>query len=130
MTLYDAVNMSKVGINSGIILITLGILGYFAGGMVSWTALIPAIFGLLILIPSLIARNPDKLKLGMHIAATFGLLGFFAPLGRIIPTAAKGEFVFNLATASMIGMLVVCGIFLVLCIKSFKEARQNKASGN
>ena len=63
--------------------------------MQSWTALIPAIFGIPILLASLLARNPEKLKLGMHIAAVFGLLGFLAPLGRIIPTVAKGTFEAN-----------------------------------
>ena len=84
-------NMPKIGINTGIILIALALLGYLGGGMESWTALIPAIAGAPILLSSLLAKNPNKLKLGMHIAATFALLGFLAPLGRIIPTAIKGE---------------------------------------
>ena len=119
-------NVTKIGILTGTILIGLALLGYFGSGRESWTALIPSFFGVPILLASLLARNPEKRKLGMHIAATFGLLGFLAPLGRIIPKLAKGEFVFNLAGTAMITMAVVCGVFLVLCIKSFIDARRKK----
>jgi hypothetical protein len=122
-------NMPKIGINTGIILIALALLGYLGGGMESWTALIPAIAGTPILLSSLLAKNPNKLKLGMHIAATFGLLGFLAPLGRIIPTAIKGDFELKLSTGCMIAMSLVSAIFMVQCIKSFKAARQARLKG-
>ena len=122
-------NMPKIGINTGIILIALALLGYLGGGMESWTALIPAIAGAPILLSSLLAKNPNKLKLGMHIAATFGLLGFLAPLGRIIPTAIKGDYELKLSTGCMITMSLVSAIFMVQCIKSFKAARQARLKG-
>ena len=117
-------NISKNGITTGIILIALALIGYLGSGMESWTALIPAIAGVPILLGSLMARNPAKLKTGMHIAALFGLLGFIAPLGRIIPKSIKDEFSLSLATGCMIAMSVVCAIFVVLCVKSFKAARR------
>ena len=120
-------NITKNGINTGIILIALALLGYLGGGMQSWTALIPAIAGVPILLGSLLARNPDKLKLGMHIAATFGLLGFLAPLGRIIPTAIKGDLELKLSTGCMITMSLVSAIFVIQCIKSFKAARRARS---
>lgn len=120
-------NITKNGINTGIILTALALLGYLGGGMQSWTALIPAIAGVPILLGSLLAKDPDKLKLGMHIAATFGLLGFLAPLGRIIPTAIKGDFELKLSTVCMITMSLVSAIFVVQCIKSFKVARQARS---
>ena len=115
--------MANKGIVTGLILIALGLIGYIGGGRVSVTALIPAFFGLPILLSSLLARSPEKRMLGMHIAVLFGLLGFIAPLGRIIPKAAKGEFELGLATGSMIAMSVVCLIFVIQCVKSFKAAR-------
>ena len=121
-------NITKIGVNTGIILIALALLGYLGGGMQSWTALIPAIAGVPILLGSLLARNPAKLKLGMHIAATFGLLGFLAPLGRIIPSAIKGDFELKLSTGCMITMSLVSAIFVVHCIKSFKAARQARST--
>ncbi len=120
-------NITKTGITTGIVLTALALLGYLGGGMQSWTALIPAIAGVPILLGSLLAKDPARLKLGMHIAATFGLLGFLAPLGRIIPTAIKGDFELKLSTGCMITMSLVSAIFVVQCIKSFKAARQARS---
>ena len=116
-------NMPTKGIVTGLILIALGIIGYFGTGRESVTALIPAFFGLPILLSSLLARAPAKRMLGMHLAIVFGAIGFVAPLGRIIPKAVKGEFQFGLATGAMIVMSVVCLIFVMQCVKSFKAAR-------
>ncbi len=117
-------NMIRVGIITGILLILVGIGGYIMGGAASVTALIPAFFGLPILISSLIAIK--NLKLGMHIAAVFGLLGFIAPLGRLIPVSIQGEFVLNLATISQLLMIGICGVFLFLCVKYFIDVRKAK----
>lgn len=119
-------SITQKGIATGLILIALALIGYFGSGMASPTAFIPAFPGIFILAGSLLARNPDKQKMGMHLAALFGLLGFIAPLGRIIPTALKGTFELNLATACMIAMLLVCLWFVIACVKSFKEARRNR----
>ena len=118
--------MTKVGIVTGIILIGIALLGYFGSGMESWTALIPSLFGLPILAASMIARLPEKLKLGMHIASVFGLLGLIAPLGRIIPSMTKGTFTFNLAGFALLSMAVICGTFLFLCVKYFIDVRRSK----
>ena len=116
----------KAGVVTGVVLIGLGLVGYVGSGMQSVTALIPAFFGIPILLASLLATK--KLKLGMHIAATFGLLGAIAPLGRIIPKTMKGEFELTLASSSMILMALTCLVFVVVCIKSFRDARKNRES--
>ena len=121
-------NITQKGIATGVILIALALTGYLGSGMESWTALIPTFAGVPIPVGSLIARDPAKQKHGMHLAALFGLLGFLAPLGRIIPTVAKGEFVLNLATGCMIAMTVASAIFVFFCVQSFKEARRNRES--
>lgn len=121
-------HMPRKGIIAALILIALGLVGYFAGAMVSATALIPAFFGFPLLLSSLLAKKPAKLKLGMHLAAVFGLLGFLAPLGRIIPKLAQGEFEFSFATSSMLLMSIVCGVFLFLCVQSFRAARKARQS--
>lgn len=113
-----------IGMSTGIILIAMALAGYYGSGAVSKTAFIPAVPGILIILSCLVALV--KLKLGMHLAALFALLGFIAPLGRIIPTAIKGTFEFDLAGIMMILMGVVCLAFLVLCVKSFIDARRNK----
>ncbi len=117
-------NMPRKGILAGAVLIGVAVVGYLATGMKSWTALIPAFAGAPILVASLIAREERMLKHGMHVAAVFGLLGFLAPAGRLVPKVAKGEVELNVATLAMFAMAVVCGVFLVLCIQSFKAARR------
>lgn len=122
-------NPSYLGIIIGGILILLGVFGYLAGGRASVTALIPAFFGIPLAIASAFGLKTAFQKHAMHIASIFGLLGFLAPLGRIIPQAAQGEFVLNLAGFSMILMSLLCGIFFIACFKFFLDARKaRKAS--
>ena len=75
-------NMAKKGIVTGLVLIALGMIGYFVGGRVSVTALIPAFVGLPILLSSLLARSPEKRKLGMHLAVFFWAAGISGVLGE------------------------------------------------
>jgi len=119
-------NMPIVGVVFGVILIILGIAGYFGGEPKSITAFIPSVVGLVLLIASAISFKECRLKMGMHIAATIGLLGFVAPFGRIIPTVIKGEFTLGLATGCMIAMSGICLVFVLLCVKSFIDARRGK----
>ncbi|MEM1157092.1 MAG: hypothetical protein AAF649_05780 [Verrucomicrobiota bacterium] len=117
-------NMPLIGTVFGLLLIGIGVGGYVGGEMASKTALIPAFFGLPILISSLIAFKEACLKHGMHAAAIFGVLGFLAPLGRVVPQTLKGEFELNLAGGCMLAMIAVSGVFVALCVKSFKDARR------
>lgn len=116
--------MPKVGIFTGLLLVGLGIAGYFIGGRSSLTAFIPAFFAIPLLIVSALSLKPSFLKLGMHLAATLGLLGFIAPLGMVIPKLIKGSLEWKLSTYSMLAMSVICGIFVALCVKSFIDVRK------
>jgi len=84
--------VAKLAIGFAVALIALGVGGYFAAAAEarSLTALIPAIAGGLLLICGLLAMNPAIRMHAMHGAAMVGLLGFLAPLGRLIPQAIKG----------------------------------------
>jgi multisubunit Na+/H+ antiporter MnhF subunit len=121
--------MPKVTIITGLILIALGLVGYFVlgGDAPSKTALIPAFFGVPIAGLGLLAMRPNARKIAMHIAVVLGLLGFIAPLGRVIPVAIKGELQLVASTFMLISMAVVCLVFVVLCVRSFMAAR--KAAG-
>ena len=116
----------KKGTFTGLILIALALASYLGTGMKSLTAFIPAVAGLPTLLGSLIARNPDRLKMGMHIAALFGLLGFLAALGKIVSSLITRSFELKLSTVSVIAMPIITGIFIILCVQSFKEARRNR----
>ena len=88
------------------------------------TALIPAFLGLPLALVSAVGLKESLRKHAMHLASIFGLLGLLAPLGRIIPALARGEFGFDLAGTSMVLMALLSGIFFVLCFKSFLDARK------
>ena len=120
--------MAKVAIGIGIALIALGLYGYFAVDETtrSWTALIPAIAGALLAVLGFIALDPNMRKHAMHAAAVVGLLGFLAPLGRIIPQTMRGNPPSGLAGFSQIAMAALCLIFLILCVRSFINARKTR----
>lgn len=124
--------MPQVTIGYGLILILLGLAAYFSSGGASVTALIPAFFGLPVLIAGLLARKENLLKHAMHAAAVLALLGF---LGTV-PGLVK---VFTLLGGGTVGrpsavivqavMAVLSLIFLILCIRSFIQARKAREAG-
>ena len=118
--------MTIVGIYCGIVLILIGLAGYFYGisiGHASPTALIPAAFGLAIAILAAIGKAKDNLRMHMmHIAVLIGLLGFILPAGRLI--ANYRNFTLGAAAISQIAMAAVCLVFVILAVKSFIDARR------
>jgi len=118
--------MPSLSIFCGVLLILIGILGYVAGVMTdraSYTALIPAIFGALLLLLGVIARAKENLRKHlMHAAVVVALLGFIATAGRLIPRL--GELTFSGAEIAQISMAAVCLLFVVLAVKSFVGARR------
>ena len=49
--------MAKITITFGVLLILLGVIGYLAPGIHSLTALIPAVFGLVLVVLGFLART-------------------------------------------------------------------------
>lgn len=121
--------MPATAILFGRLLILLGIIGYGYGiysGAASFTALIPAIFGLILMVLGHIASSKESLRKHiMHAAVVVGLLGFLLPAGRILSTL--GNFKFSFAAAMLILMAVLCGAFVALCVKSFIDTRRSGA---
>jgi hypothetical protein len=112
----------------GLILIALGAGGYFGTGTTSMTAWIPAFFGAPILLLGLLAHKDSMRKHAMHGAVLLGLLGFLGALVRVIQVLIAGEIKLPVAFAMTCGMAVVCGIFVLLCIRSFIQARKARAA--
>jgi uncharacterized membrane protein (UPF0136 family) len=116
----------------GVLLVADGVIGYVQqeSGSASPTALIPAAIGGVLLVCGLLAFKDNLRKHVMHLAVLVGLLGAlggFMPLIRqynknnsfdpAIPSAVSGEI-----------MILVCGIFVALCVKSFIDARKARQS--
>jgi len=111
----------------GILLILLGLGGYFGTGSQSVTALIPSFFGIIILILGILAKNEKWRKHLMHsslILAFLGLLGSFSGLPKIFVIIGGGDVVRPAAVISQTIMALICIIYLLIGIKSFIVARR------
>ena len=122
--------MPSITIICGVILILIGVIGYAYGmsdGNASPTALIPAAFGLVLAVLGAASRAREDLRKHlMHAAVTVGLIGFLITAGRLVMNLSR--LTLNAATVAQITMSLVCLIFVILCIKSFINARRNTAA--
>lgn len=120
--------MPSAAITSGVLLILIGIIGYvfsIVDGNTSITALIPAAFGLLLLIFGAVARSKENLRMHiMHAAVLVALIGFLIPAYRIL--SHLSDIKVSLAVLSQAAMSVICLGFVILSVKSFIDARRNR----
>ena len=114
--------MSSTTILFGVLLTLLGLAGYVLTGASSPTALIPVIFGLLLLALGLLARSEPMRKHAMHAAATIALLGCGGALFGLLRTPAGPRS--PMAVSSQAAMVILTAVFVGLCIKSFIDVRR------
>lgn len=107
----------------GLILIVLGVASYMLTGRTSLTAMIPAFFGVVLVICALVARQESARKHAMHAAVAVGLLGGLAALGRGIPAALAGD-AMRPAVLSQLVMGVLLLVYVALGVQSFIAARK------
>jgi len=120
--------MAKITIVFGVLLLLLGAGAFVVLGHHPHT-LIPAGFGLLLVIFGALANTPDSKRrmLFMHIAVTVGLLGFLGTIPGIIGSIhlAAGQFVARPDAAKVQAIMgTLCFIFVALCVRSFIAARR------
>lgn len=113
--------MPKLALSIAAILIAIGLIGYLPSGQV--TAMIPAFVGAVLGVLGLIALNPPARKHAMHAAAAVALLGFLAGAGRAAKSLPSPDAPL-LAKVSISAMALLCGVFVVACIRSFIAARR------
>jgi hypothetical protein len=118
--------MPNTAIWCGRILILIGLIGYGWGlynGTPSYTALIPAAFGLAIMICGHLAAAKENLRKHlMHAAVLIATLGFLLPLIRLVPNIPN--LTLSAAVLSQLAMVTVCLIFVILSVRSFVAARR------
>ena len=126
--------MARLTILFGMVLILLGGFGFVATGSHFPTALIPAAFGAVLAILGFFAHTPDAKRrmLLMHIAVTIGLIGFLGTVkGGIIDyllmTINGQQFPHPAAVEEKAAMCLLLLVFVVLCVRSFIEARRTRA---
>jgi len=114
----------------GVVLIVLGVGSYFGTNMVSPTALIPAAFGLLLIVFGVLARDEKRRKMAMHIAVTVGLLGFLGTITgllKLFTMLAGGEVARPTAVVAQSIMAILMLVYVGMCVKSFIDARRRRA---
>jgi hypothetical protein len=110
----------------GLLLTLLGLGGYMLTGTSSFTALIPALFGLLLIVLGFVARSDAVRKHAMHAAVIVGLVGFIGALFSLLrtPIALRSA----AAVYSQVAMVLLTAVFVGLCVKSFIDARRARAA--
>ena len=125
--------MPSLTIVFGVLMILLGVGGYFLTGRASMTAMIPAIPGVLFVLLGAMARNPRLRMHAMHGAALLAALGLvmMIPMG-LIPLVKWAGGTPPARPAAVISRSIMAGlmlVFLVLCVRSFIAARRARAAG-
>jgi hypothetical protein len=123
--------MPNVTIGFGAALAALGLGGYLLTGRTSLTALIPLALGVLLAACGAAALDRARRKHAMHAAAVVGLLGFLGPL-RVLPQMVAlvggGAVEHRAAVVDQLLLMILCAVFLALCIRSFVLARRTRAA--
>jgi len=122
--------MAKLTLVFALLLVILGLAGYFGTGSVHATALIPTWFGLALGLFGLLAMSPDagRRRLFMHINVTVALLGFIGATAEAIRgyvhATSAGMTPDQIALAAKIAMAALLLIYVILCVRSFIAARR------
>ena len=112
-------NATKANLLNSIVLIAVGGWGYFDGDGKSITALIPVIFGVVLLLCYSGIKKQNKVIAHIAVLATFiCLLGLFMPLNGAIE---RGN---DIAVGRVSAMIVSSFAALIFFIKSFIENRK------
>lgn len=126
--------MAKVTLLFAALMMALGLVGYLGSGHQHPTALIPFWWGLALGIFGILAISPkeSRRKLFMHINVTIALLGFIGALvegilGRGKPT--PGQYLIS-AETSKLWMAALMLIYVLLCVRSFINARRQPVTGS
>jgi len=131
--------VSNITIVFGTLLMLLGTGTFFFTGASKdqLTALIPAIFGLLLGVCGLLARKDYLRKHVMHAAVLLGVVGVILPAIRAVPklptlletgkVEVERDGVTKDLKHAVIEQLIMaglCAVFTGLCVKSFIDARR------
>ncbi len=117
--------MPHITIAIGSLLFVLGIASYVMTGSQHVTALIPAIVGgIFDALGAMSIILPNSKKHFMHAAAAIGLLGFLACAWRLIKAALSSGPIDTPAVTSQGIMAGLCLLFVILCVRSFVQARR------
>jgi len=122
--------MAKITIVFGVLLIVLGLVGYFGTGSAHPTALIPTWWGLALGVGGFLAISPSerRRKIFMHVNVTIGALGcigaFVEALRGYGAARSAGLDPDMKAFAAKLAMAILLLIYVNLCVRSFIAVRR------
>jgi hypothetical protein len=108
------------GLVLGLALVVLGISAYVLSNFASVTALIPAVFGVLIVLLSVVGRQTDRHRLasyGIGLLAVLGVLGSARGIPAMIALLTGKSVASTIAAVSQGAMIVICLILLATVVK-------------
>jgi hypothetical protein len=112
--------MPNLTTNYGLFLLSWGLIATYLSEAQSLTSFLPSLLGLALLVSGEMAKIPEKKKLWMHVAVTFGLIGALGGT-RFFMVMADG---LNYASSSMLMLFLTGTAYTVLCVRSFIAARK------
>ena len=124
--------MARVTYVFGVLLMLVGLVGYFGTGSAHPTALIPTWFGLALVVGGFLAISPSegRRKLFMHINVTVGLVGLIGAIASALHgyghARSLGMDPDYKALVAQLSMAVLLLIYVNLCVRSFIQARRSR----
>lgn len=118
--------MTPITYGVGGIVTAIGLIAYIATGAASWTALIPAFIGVLILIAGCVAAKPDLHKHGIHAALVIALVGAAGTVPNVLQLGdlLAGNTERPAAVIASTATFIVLVVYIVLGVRSFIAARK------
>lgn len=116
-----------LGIILGIVLVVLGVGAYVLSDFASITALIPAVFGVLVAILGVVGyQETDRQRLaayGIGLLAVLGLLGSTRGIPDIIALLTGEAVESTIAAVAQGTMIVICLVLLAAVIQFIRDTR-------
>ena len=122
--------MPKITLIFSALYIALGLTAFFLTGAVHKTALIPAYFGIVLLVLGLLGQKENLRKHVMHAALLVALLALFGTARSLLklPSAFDGTAERPFAIYAQAATAVLSIAFLALGIRSFIQARRSRSA--
>lgn len=119
-------NTLGLGVVLGAVLVVVGISAYVGSDFASITALIPAIFGGLVIVFGLVGLQTNRVSPAVYavgIISLLGLLGSLRGLADVFALVTGDEVDSTLAATTQGAMILVCLVLLIAVVRYVRETR-------